>query len=191
SNWCIGILVVCCIPFWWVYSQWLRRFGNCVRRFRTLESTRIVLHHALELKKGWQWAALLNRWEAELNDLARQFGFPLPRRLVVYLFASRTEVGLVRRRAVSGFALTWANAIVLADDCNDLEPFRHEVAHLFSFRWNAFAPPILSEGLSTWLQGTWGGRPIDVLALALHRERPPSLSALLNPRFFYSDSEIS
>jgi hypothetical protein len=130
---------------------------------------------------------LLQRCQAELDHLTAQFGSPLPGRAVVFLFSERAQIGKIFGPHYGGTALWCANAIVIADDTNIQESLRHEFAHLFSARWSLVVPPLLSEGLSVWMQETVCGQPIDVAARPLLQNRSLRLSLLLRPRFFFAE----
>jgi hypothetical protein len=76
---------------------------------------------------------------------------------------------------MGGTVLMHANAVLLAADCPLREGLRHELAHLFAFRWNLHAPPLVQEGLAVWLH-CWNGsyrgvRPCAVTG-GLETERP-------------------
>jgi hypothetical protein len=62
---------------------------------------------------------------------------------------------------------------------------QHELAHLFSYRWNSHVPPLFGEGLSTWLQDTHFGDPIDELARDLLCEAESKLRLLFDKTFFF------
>jgi hypothetical protein len=64
------------------------------------------------------------------------------------------------------------------------ESLAHELTHLFSERWNRWAPPLVNEGLSTWLQGTMNGRPIHEAAVVQCGSQY-SLRQLLDTSFFF------
>ncbi len=106
--------------------------------------------------------------------------------MTVFLFANHRDIGKVFGPFIAGKALRIANAIAIAHDTNVQELVRHELAHLFSWRWNLLAPPLLSEGLSVWLQEAWGGQPIDWAARRELANPNLKMRLLLNPRFFYS-----
>src|SRR5262249_44512237 len=131
---------------------------------------------------------LLERCQAELDDLMQQFRSPRHRRRVlVYLFARGCDIERALGRPSTGGALTIANAIVIADDAPHLqETIRHELMHLFSARWNANAPPLLSEGVCVWVSQTVGGRDIDAAARLMVRTRTPKMEQPFQARFFYS-----
>jgi hypothetical protein len=153
-------------------------------RFRTLAGPRVVLHYAAELEAGWDLALLRQRLEAELDHLTALFGFPLRRRPAVFFFRSHKDLPPLAGAARSGLALIPVNAICLAADTDLRAMMRHELAHLFAARWRRLAPGLLFEGLPTWLQGTWYGRPLDGEAAAVLRSGGVPLSSLLGRRAF-------
>jgi hypothetical protein len=142
------------------------------------------LHYPAQSEGRWDFGTLLRRVETELDELAEQFGCGLGRRVAVFLFGSWRDITHVHGRPVGGFALPVSNAILIAEDTNLLESIRHELAHLYSARWNLLAPPLLNEGLAVWWQRSYGGRPIDGLAEALLHGPTLNVAALLNANFF-------
>ena len=82
-----------------------------------------------------------------------------------------------------------ANVIVVSCDMFE-ELARHELGHLFAGRWSRWAPPLLSEGLATWLQKSIAGVPIDTHARSHCRcSGHWLLLPLLKQGRFYSDKE--
>jgi hypothetical protein len=144
------------------------------------------LHYPDVLQERWDLSILQQRCEAELDDLTQQFGFSLRRPVAVFLFAQWVDISKIFGEHYAGTALSPANAVVIANDTNLQECLRHELVHLFSARWNWQAPPLLNEGLSTWLQGTEGGRSVDWMAGSLLQRLSIQLPDLLKRRFFYS-----
>jgi hypothetical protein len=128
-----------------------------VWRFRSFSSSRVLLHYAAVLERHQSPAALPERCESELDDLAQQFGFPI-RRVVVFLFPTNREFNSIYGRRVGGFALDGADAVVVADDENLGQAVRHELVHLFAARWNRQAPPLFQKGLAVWLQEAQHGK---------------------------------
>jgi hypothetical protein len=155
-----------------------------VWRFRTLTGPRFVLHYAAELEARCDLPVLRQRLEAELDDLTDLFGFPLRGRPVVFFFSSYKALPPLAGTGKHGLAIIPANAICLAADTNLRVMMRHELAHLFAAHWRLLAPGLLFEGLPTWLQGTWGGRPLDGKAAALLRNGGVPLSSLLGRQPF-------
>jgi hypothetical protein len=175
------------LPYAWRYS-WLWRLIRRVRRFGTASDGQIVLHYAPVLSGKRDMSVLLRQCQAELDYLVNQFGRPLRGRVVVFVFATHRDVARTFGPEYGGTALPFANAIVIAHDNITHELIRHELAHLFSARWSALAPPLLREGLSVWLQGTECGQPIDVAARPLLGNRNLNLASLLKPKFFFDEA---
>jgi hypothetical protein len=169
------------------HARWLWWFLPHVARFRTWSKPGIVIHYARELDQLWDWSILAQHCEKEAEDLGRRVGFALRRPIVVYFFAAHTTIGRIFGRHYGGTALHHANAIVIPLDCCWQEMMRHELVHLFSARWTPRTCTLLNEGLATCLQETWGGRPIDLLALPLLGNGALRLPALLDRKFFFSD----
>jgi hypothetical protein len=183
----LSVLLVLLVTGWVHQRVW--RFARRVRSFQTWSCPGVVIHFEKGLERKWDFALLAQACEEEVADLRRRFGFSLRRPVVVYLFASYRSIGSVFGRIYAGTALFPANAVVVPDDCNTREILRHELVHLFAARWNwcALAVPLLSEGLATCLQETWGGVRLDLLALSVVPRNGLRLAQLLNRRFFFSD----
>jgi hypothetical protein len=181
-----ALLAVLFVPFFWRF-RWLWRFCRQVRRFGTIENSRIVLHYEPELEGREAFPLLLLTCRTELDSLTRLFGSPLRRRVKVFFFARWQDVAAIVGPGCGGLAISQGNVIVIARDNCVPESMRHELAHLFSSRWNVFAPPLLSEGLSVSLQGTVWGQPIDSAALSLLRQGGLRLSSLLQSKFFFAE----
>ena len=81
-----------------------------------------------------------------------------------------------------------ANAVFLTANNVNRATLRHEMGHLFSLRWNSSAPPIMAEGLSTWLQETDRGRAIDAAACQICLSARPDLKKFLDRKFFFAES---
>jgi hypothetical protein len=177
------------VLLWHWRSRWLWRFTRQVRRFRTAREGRIVLHYAPDLYAKWNMPTLLQRCQEELDRLTDRFGSSLRGRVVVFLFASSKDIAKIFGPHYGGTALSFANAIVIANDTNIQESMRHEFVHLFSARWNALAPPLLSEGLSVWLQETAWGQPIDKVARPFLGNRSLKLPLLMKPGFFFAEPQ--
>lgn len=169
--------------------RWLWQFCRHVRRFATVENARIVLHYEPELKREKVISAFLQSCEKELDNLTRWFDSPLRGRVNVFLFAHWRDISAIYGSGYGGFAILRANAIVIARDNCVPETMRHELAHLFAFRWSVQAPPLLSEGLPVWLQGSYWGQSIDDEARKLIRRAYPRLSKLLRSRFFFAEEQ--
>jgi hypothetical protein len=81
-----------------------------------------------------------------------------------------------------------ANAVVLAADCPLREGLRHELAHLFAFRWNTSAPPLVQEGLAVWLQAATPGQTDTANDPVLGFDMDPS--PMLDPRHFFAPNRL-
>jgi hypothetical protein len=173
-SWGFGLLML----------RWFWRFAPRVRRFRTYSTSRVVLHYAPQLQDRWDFGVFCERCVSELDDLEQRFGFSLRGRLIVYLFPTRADVSEVFGKWYAGTALAFANAIVVAADFNLQEVLRHEMIHLFAARWGQ-APPLLNEGLATWLQSTPEGREVDWLARRYMEISGVRLSQLLSRKFSF------
>lgn len=198
----LGVLV--CLPFRSVFTvaavtvslalcgwrwRWLVRFTRRVRRFCTVSNHQIVLHYAPELNGKWNVPELLQQCQTELNRLTERFGFSLRRRAVIFLFPNRQEIAQIFGPAYGGAALLFANVIVIPCDPYIQETMRHELAHLFSARWSAYAPPLLSEGLSVWMQDSSWGQPVDSAVRPMLGNHKLKLTLLLKPRFFFAEPQ--
>jgi len=167
--------------------RWLWRFIRLARHFRETSVGQIRLYYATELEGDLYLPVLCERWEAELDRLSQRFTFPLPRPVTIFLFARHEDISHIFGPQYGGTALSAANAIVIAVSNGMQEAVRHELAHLFSLCWNTAAPPLLSEGLSVWLQETQYGQPIDIAVRPLLADSSLRLTQLLTPAFFFSD----
>ena len=133
---------------------------------------------------------MLQRSQAELDRLAQRFGFALRGRVAVFLFAGHRDIAKVFGARYGGTALRLANAVVIAaDDPQMQEALPHELAHLFAARWNVLAPPLLSEGLCTWLQKAEPHEEVDRAARVWLADPSLKLPRLLNPAFFHAGSQ--
>jgi hypothetical protein len=174
----------------WSEIPWRWRLSRPVRRLHTATSPRMVAHWGPDFG-GTKVPSPLHGCETVLDELTRWFGFPLPRP-TVFLFPPGVDVCRLLK-GPAGCAFPVWNAVVLSNGCYAAETLRHELAHLFSSRWNVWALPLLNEGLATWLQGTVHGQSIDAAAVALLRcYRGLELSAMLRRRSFYAaDNQTS
>jgi len=168
--------------FW--RSRWVYRFALRVRRFRTARSKHVSLYYAPELAGRIVAPDLLRVCEAVLDWLSQRFGFSLGSRTLIFLFARPDDVGQAFGSRSTACAFN-RRSIALPYDDRLLEVLRHELVHLFAWRWNANAPPILREGLSVWLQRTEGGEPIDMAAWHWQTQTEIKIDRLLSPEFFF------
>jgi hypothetical protein len=167
------------------------------RRFLTVSNDRIVLRYAPESGNPADARTILNRADKALANLETRFG-PLPRppfrrRVFVYLFSNAREVAATFGEGYGGAVLLAGHAIVVTHCTSTMdEQLTHEFTHLFTLRWNPWAPPLLSEGLSTWLQGSHWGISIDALARAILRDGEEYLlRRLVNRKFFFDSTKRS
>ncbi len=156
-----------------------RRMAWAVRRFRTVEGRRAVVHYNPRLDP-FEVALFHAVCEQEIEGLERVFGTRLrawrlfPSRLRIYLFRSVAGVSRVYGGPCGGFAewFRWFVVVNADDEWRGL--LRHEIAHIFAGRWSQSAPRVLVEGLAVWAQRTKQGWPVDVAARwALPRRADP------------------
>jgi hypothetical protein len=165
-------------------NPWLGAFIREVWRYRTTRRHEIVLHYAPELRHEIIPEMLLLQSRAELKALERKFGFRLPR-VSVFLFPAVGCVMEVFGPQCAALALPSFNAIVVGDRENSEEDVRHELVHLFAYRWNAHAPPLLCEGLAMHLQQRWQSQPIATLVRRFGSRSEWTLRSLLDRSFFF------
>jgi hypothetical protein len=158
------LLILAMVPFrafmsWvahgeWRPSLWLWRVSRRVFCFCTLTSARVSILFPAGIDETLDLQEIIRWSEADLDDLSQRFGIHLPRPLTVVLMSSHRDLTDDFGRPMGGTALMPANAVILAADCPLREGLRHELVHLFAFRWNTSAPHLVQEGLAVWLQGT-------------------------------------
>jgi hypothetical protein len=194
----MNYLALCCFGLLALAGAWRRRrlwsLMMRARRFLTASDDRVVLRYAPELADKADPKALLDRAARALGELEALFGrLPRPvfrRKVYVYLFSRVEEVQAIFGQGYGGTALLILHAVVVTFGATTLdEHLRHELAHLFTLRWNPLAPPLVSEGLPTWLQKTHEGYPIDfVTGMMLPDEEDYPLRRLLDYGFFFDMS---
>jgi tetratricopeptide (TPR) repeat protein len=183
--------------FFRYYLTTLWRFGWWVRKFVPFSFPQLDLLVAPELTDATDWQMVAKQCEEALSELQRFFGFPLQRRLTLFVFPTMAEVNRLFQTVAGARALPHGDAILLAWDGWQAAKFpqeilRHELAHLFSCRLGVDAPAFKREGLATWLQGREEGKPIDFFALAeilSGNDRP--LLWILRDAHFFTDSPAS
>jgi hypothetical protein len=166
-NWPIGpivVLMVALMPFrafvsWLAYGEWrpnlwLWRVSRRVVGFRTVTSARVSILFPAGLDEAIEVQEIIRWSEADVDDLSQRFGIRLPRRLTVVLTSSHRDLTKDFGRPMAGTALMPPNAVVLAADSPLRKGLRHELVHLFAYRWSTCAPHLVQEGLAVWLQGT-------------------------------------
>lgn len=188
------VLTVATLPLraflnWYGYGQWpsfwLWRLSRRVVGFCTMASDRVSLLFPAGLDEVIQLQELIQWSEMDLDDLSQRFGIRLPRRLTIVLTSSHRDLTEDFGRPMGGTVLTHANAVLLAADCPLREGLRHELAHLFAFRWNTCPPPLVQEGLAVWLQAATPGQTVtaEVRDQALSFGTDPS--QMLDSRYFF------
>lgn len=186
----------------------LRDLRNCLpwrllqasRPFLTTSAQRFVLRYDPQLGGVADAQEVLDQAERVLSELESVFGrLPLSwynrpvgtvfrRRINLYLFRSVKGVQEVFGKEYGGLALPSLHVIVVPFVGLPLdETVRHELTHLFTHRWNPVAPPLLREGVSTWVQGTFLGYPVHGTAAVLVRQGGFPLGHLLDARFFFRE----
>jgi hypothetical protein len=166
---------------------WLYRFPARVRGFRTIATRRIRLLYAPELEEKWLFPILVQRLECILDEFSTRFGLKLRWRVVIFLFAKNQVITELCRANACGYALPLANVVLIADDTDVIRTARHEIAHLFAFRWNSEVPVLLNEGLATWLEAGPNRVSFEELTKAFLRQHNVSLASLLSTRKFHSE----
>jgi Tetratricopeptide repeat len=152
------------------YGEWWRilwRFRRHTSKFKKSPGKHVVIFSSSELAGVVDIEKLLQSCEAAVTEFSETFGFRLKRRVFVFLFAQCADIRQVFGRPFGGFAMTGGEAVVLAPDSVGTlnEIFRHELTHLFSFRWNRAQLPFNHEGLATYLMKCVEDKPIDYYAL--------------------------
>jgi hypothetical protein len=183
-------------------GRWLWPFVARTRRFRTASSDRVVLRYAPEVGAA-EAEGVLHRAEEALAELEATFGRltlfwhgrtfgPLlfRRRVHVYLFPRAEAVREVFGELYGATALMGLHAVMIPFKPDRLdEVLKHELAHLFTDRWNPWAPPLFREGVPTWLRGSIGGSPMNRLAAALLRGGERRLRPLLEWKAFFARAD--
>ena len=146
--------------------RWLLGFARHVKTFKTEKSDRVTLRYSPRFDDRNTVIALLRQIEHSLQELTERFGYSVGkqrfltpytifasrrRTLTVYLLHDLDEA--VRSFGwVGGYSLPPANAIVVVHQgSNPVFVARHEMVHMFAHYWNPAAPPLLGEGLATFL----------------------------------------
>jgi hypothetical protein len=165
---------------------WLWRVRRRVGDYRTLASRRVVLHFPEGLAVAAALPGFLQLCEAERDELEQRFGPRLWRRLHVFVVPALSDLEGIFGKRMGG--TVWMGAIFLAADTMNRRTLRHELGHVFSLRCNPAAPPIMAEGLSTWLQEDDEGRMVDSETCRICLSSIPDLEKLLDRRYFFAES---
>jgi hypothetical protein len=174
----------------WRPSLWLWRVSRRVVSFCTMTSARVSLLFPAGLDEAIELQEIIRWSEADLDDLSLRFGIRLPRRLTVVLTSSHQDLTDDFGRPMAGTALMPANAVVLAADSPLRKVLRHELVHLFAFRWNRCAPHLVQEGLAVWLQGTTPDQTDTAEGIGSVLTLDSDPSPLLDPRHFFAPDRV-
>jgi hypothetical protein len=161
-------LLGACLPFWryWVY---LIRFARATWRLRTVAGRNIVLRYSADATSKIAEEDYLRCAEAVEEEAARRFGFPLKRRMVIFVFRNTADIPRLFHPRMGACALTGGDAVVMTPsglgEARVDETLRHEVAHLYSAYWGKLDPPLKGEGLATWLMASVAGKSIRLAAV--------------------------
>jgi len=174
------VLALCAGCPWFFRLLWRTRDWWRVRRGQ------VVVYHPPGFANAAGVRAILDCCDTQVNSLERRFGFRLRGRVAVLLFKTAREVEEIFRDPCGGRALPFANAILINRQYDPAELARHELVHLYSAQWDVSAPPLLEEGLATWLQGSWWGVPVGREGRRLANELNVPLKDLLDRSFFFA-----
>lgn len=186
---CYHVLAV-----WLLYAPpMLMRLSYLSWQFRSVVRGRIVLHFSPKVSMKWDFRILLESIQEELDFLTKRFGFDLKRPVVIYMLEKTAEFeSALGRSRVGGLALLRMNAIIVPNDASMLYSIiRHELAHLYTYRWNDCAPAILQEGIAVW----WQANSDEPLAEFRHCKffvgtKLPTLAQLLDRRHFFDQKNV-
>jgi len=171
-------------------SRWLWPLIKRVNHFIPFEGTRVGFFYDAALGGTWKPSVVVEDCERHLKELSAVLGVSFRRKLLVFYFADSKDVSKIFGEHYAGTALPRFGAIVIGHSDYLQDKIRHELTHLLAARWQTGAPPLLEEGLATWLGGSgsrWG-QSIDSTAQAILLNSPPKLESLLKRRFFFSDA---
>jgi hypothetical protein len=180
-------LILCLIFKPWRGRAWPWRLLKHVRRFRTVGNERVLVHYSPDLADRWNLTLLMQRFQEEVDFLTGEFGFPPRRRVAVYLLSDCRPMVTIFAPGYHGVALGRANAIVVPDDYSLWETVRHELAHLFAYRWRGGAPTQLAEGIAVWMQSKKWTTSIHTEARKVCGESVPPVCQLLDHAGFFAE----
>lgn len=137
----------------------------------------VLLRLAPELRGRVDPAAQAEHWDALVEAVTHRMGVQPDIIPNILLFPSFAELEPVLGKDVPSAAVVRARTIVVSVEALGLGVFseelmRHHLAWLFLSRWGTRRLPLQEEGLASWLQGTHGGEPVDLVALAAILDRP-------------------
>lgn len=174
----------------WRPNFWLWRISRRVIRFHAVPGDRASILFPAGLEQTIDLREILRWSESDMDEFSERFGTHLGRRLIIVLISSHRDLTKDVGRPVAGTLVMAANAVVLATDCPLRETLRHELTHLFAFRWNMHAPPIMQEGLANWSENTgpdWSGTGFDP---CLERGFQMDPTLLLDSRYFLAPCRV-
>ena len=172
-------------------SRWLWPLIKRTYDFIPFGSSQVQLFYDPILGGSWRPSVAVEDCERNLQDLSAKFSIHWRRRLLVYYFADAKDISRIFGQHYGATALTKFNALVIANGDHVQETIRHELTHLLAAKWNTNPPPLLTEGIATWLAGARRGQSIDSTAQAILLDAPPKLEYLLRQQFFYSERNRS
>jgi hypothetical protein len=123
-------------------NRWVLSLIRLTTRFHTISDKQFVLRYAPELALEMHGTVLLATAHQCLSELETFFGPIHPtllrRRVYIYFLGSCTDVKQLFGSGYAAMAIPHLHAIVLTFTGDRTgETLKHELAHLFSDRWNA------------------------------------------------------
>jgi hypothetical protein len=181
------------------------RFRSRTRDFLTARGRRFVLRYDPQLRGVVDTGEVLRQADEALREIEvalkpvgpSTLGWPFVTPSLdstpvnVYLFPGVEAVREVFNNNWADAAALWPfHAVVVPFTGPPLgELLRRGLAHLFVSRpWNRWSPPLLSEGLPVWLQGTFRGQKVDRIAAYRVGEEKGELRPLLDRKAFFREA---
>ena len=171
---------------WRRFWQWQATI--CPDEFPSLH---VILRYDKAALDPGQSSQIVWQCEKALEELARWHRFSLRPRPTVFILANSHVFRQVVSDCCGAICLLEKNAVVLpaygvpGHGFVD-ELIRHELAHLFTAKWNRRALPLLNEGFATWWQRTAGERAVDERAHHFFQSVSIGLGDLVDPETFYA-----
>jgi hypothetical protein len=169
-------------------TAWLWPLIKRIYRFIPFENSDIRLFYDASLGGTWNPAVVVEDCQRHLKELSTVLKVPFRRKLIVFYFVDSNDVSKIFGELYGATALPRFNAIVIGHSAYVQDTTRHELTHLLAARWQTGAPPLLAEGIATWLGGSsnrWG-QSIDSTAQAILLNSPPKFESLLKRNLFFS-----
>jgi hypothetical protein len=189
-GWCIRASVARFEYGRWRPIFWPWHLSRRVRGFSTAKSRRISLlfpaglDEVIDLEEFARWS------ELDLDDLSQRLGLQMKRPLTIVLVSSHRDLTNDFGRPMGGTVLAHANAVLIAADCPLRETLRHELTHLFCFQWNAFAPPLIEEGLAVWAQRITPDQTVSVEDMDRALSSGADPLQMLDRRYFFAPDRM-